>query len=415
MRKSAVSDDVTLCQTCRNVPVTEFLSLGAQPACEFPEDHEVAESERTWPLDLGFCSQCSLVQLMEPVSERILFSGEYHHLAGLTKGFREHLKTLADELAAQQDPDPRCRRVIEIGSNDGSLLDALAERGFDVLGVDPCGSVSPNGSPVVTEYFGSKVAQRLMSDHRPANMVVATNVFAHVTNLHDVLDGLCTIMEPDGMFVSESHYLPELLRSLQYDFAYHEHSRYYSLTALQYVLEMHGLEVFHVEIVDTHGGSIRVYAGFQGAHEVRESVTELRREEDAQKLTDEATYREFAARVKDHRVRFRHLLKELASDGSRIAGASCPARAVTLLNYCSLGPADIDFVSEISPLKIGRLFPGVHLPVISQEELCGPEQPDYVVLFSWHILEELSSRLREEGFRGKFIVPLPEPRVLTEA
>ncbi|MEV0694683.1 class I SAM-dependent methyltransferase [Streptomyces sp. NPDC050388] len=409
-----MGNDITLCQTCRDVPVTKFLSLGAQPACNFPENYEETETERTWPLDLGFCSRCSLVQLMKPVSERILFSGDYHHLAGLTKGFREHLRELADELAAQQDPDPRRRRVIEIGSNDGSLLDALAERGFDVLGVDPCGSVSPNGSAVVTEYFGSKVAKQLMSSSRSANIVVATNTFAHVTDLHDFLDGLCTILKADGMFVSESHYLPELLRSLQYDFVYHEHSRYYSLTALQHVFGLHGLEVFHIERIDTHGGSIRVYAGFQGAHEVHESVAELRREEDAQKLTDEATYQEFAARVEDHRDRFRHLVKELSSDGSRIAGSSCPARAVTLLNYCSLGPADIEFVSEISPLKIGRLFPGVHIPVVSQEELCGPEQPDYAVLFSWHILDELSSRLREEGFRGKFIVPLPEPHVLSE-
>lgn len=407
-----MGDDMTLCQTCRDVPVTKFLSLGEQPACEFPKDLKEAEAEQTWPLDLGFCAQCSLVQVMDPISERVLFSGDYHHLAGLTKGFREHLAALADELAAQQDPDPQRRRVIEIGSNDGSLLDALAERGFEVLGVDPCGSVSPKGSPVVNDYFGSEVASRIMSSSRPANIVVATNVFAHVTNLHDFLDGLCKILDADGMFVSESHYLPELLRSLQYDFAYHEHSRYYSLTALQHVFAMHGLEVFHVELIDTHGGSVRVYAGFQGAHEVRDSVTQLRREEDAQKLTDEATYRAFAARVEAHRDQFRELIRKLASDGSRIAGSSCPARAVTLLNYCELGPADISTVSEISPLKIGRIFPGVHIPVISQDELCGPDQPDYAILFSWHILEELSSRLREEGFRGKFVVPLPEPTVL---
>ncbi|MFG1779629.1 class I SAM-dependent methyltransferase [Micromonospora sp. NPDC049051] len=409
-----MGDDRTLCQTCRDVPVTKFLSLGEQPACVFPENHEEARTEQTWPLDLGFCPRCSLVQVMEPVSERVLFSGDYHHLAGLTKGFREHLVELAAVLAAQQDPDPRRRRVIEIGSNDGSLLDALAERGFNVLGVDPCGSVSPNGSPVVTDYFSAELAQRMMSSSRPANIVVATNTFAHVTNLRDFLDGLCTILEADGMFVSESHYLPEMLRTLQYDFAYHEHSRYYSLTALQHVFGLHGLEVFHVELVDTHGGSVRVYAGFKGAHQIRDSVTELRRAEDAQKLTDEATYREFAARVEDHRDRFRHLVRKLAGDGSRIAGSSCPARAVTLLNYCSLGPADISVVSEISPLKIGRLFPGVHIPVISQEELCGPDQPDYAILFSWHILDELSARLRAEGFRGKFVVPLPEPQVLSE-
>ncbi len=410
-----MGDDRTLCQTCRNVPVIPFLSLGDQPACRFPETLEEAATERLWPLDLGFCPNCSLVQLLEPVSDRILFSDDYHHLAGLTAGFRTHLESLAADLATCQDLDPRRRRVVEIGSNDGSLLDALAARGFDVLGVDPCGSVSPKGSPVVRDYFGSEVARRLTASAPPANIVVATNVFAHITDLHDFLEGMCELLESDGMFVSESHYLPELLRTLQYDFAYHEHSRYYSLTALQHLFALHGLEVFDVEQIDTHGGSIRVFAGFRGVHKVRGSVTALRREEDAQRLTDEATYREFAARVQDHRDRFSHLIRKLGADGSRIAGSSCPARAVTLLNYCSLGPADIYTVSEISPLKIGRLFPGVHIPVISQDELCGPDQPDYTILFSWHILDELSTRLRAEGFRGKFIVPLPEPHVVSES
>lgn len=411
-----MSDGTTFCQTCENVAVSKFLTLGMQPACLFPENTAQAQSEPSWPLDLGFCPQCSLVQIMEPVDERILFSGDYHHLAGLTGGYRRHLQELADELATLHDvrPGPTQRRpyVIEIGSNDGSLLDELAERGFDVLGVDPNGTETPGGSPVVREYFSSQTAAQLLSDTEPADVVVALNTFAHITHLHDFLDGVGSILGDQGMFVSESHYLPDLLDTLQYDFAYHEHSRYYSLTALQEAFRVHGLEVFRIERIATHGGSVRVYAGFEGAHEVHHSVTELRAHEDTLKLTDEAVYRRFAARVEEHRGRLRDLLDALTRDGSRVAAASSPARAVTLLNYCSLGPDEIDFISEISPRKIGKLSPGTHIPIVHQDRLCGPEQPEYALLLSWHIADELISRLRKEGFKGDFVVPLPEPRVI---
>ncbi|MBY8850950.1 class I SAM-dependent methyltransferase, partial [Saccharothrix sp. MB29] len=275
----------TYCQTCRDVEVVEFLSLGDQPACIFLEDHSEIEQEQSWPLDLGFCPRCSLVQVVQPVSERILFSGDYHHLAGLTGGYRRHLRELAEVLAefhrARPDHGSKRYSAVEVGSNDGSLLDELAKHGFDVLGVDPNGTESPGGSPVVKEFFSAEVASRLLRENGPADLVLALNTLAHVTDLADFLAGASTILAEDGTFVSESHYLTDLLDTMQYDFAYHEHSRYYSLTALQVAFGHHGLEVFHVERIPTHGGSIRVYAGFAGVHEVRESVRELRGAEDA--------------------------------------------------------------------------------------------------------------------------------------
>lgn len=406
------SSDPVSCQNCREGAVRSFLSLGNQPACHLLADATEAAQEPSWPLDLGFCPRCSLVQVMEPVDERILFADGYHHLAGLTQGFRKHLAVLADELATTLESQSRKRYAVEIGSNDGTLLDLLAERGFEVLGIDPCGSESPGGSPVVREYFGADVAQRLRTTTRPADVVLATNTLAHVTNLHDFLEGVHAMLADDGMFVSESHYLPGLLEDLQYDFIYHEHSRYYSVTALAAAFERHGLEIFSVQQIATHGGSIRVYAGLVGAHEVQESVAAIRAEEDAMRLTDEATYAGFATRVEQHREQLLQLLKEVSADGSRVAAASLPARAVTLLNYVPLGPDELDYIAEISPKKIGLLSPGTHLPVVAQSQLCGPDQPEYALLLSWHILDELTSRLRAEGFTGKFIVPLPEPRII---
>lgn len=404
---------LTFCQTCEDVEVTEFLSLGMQPAFRFPMDAREAETEKLWPLDLGVCTRCGLVQAMEPVSERILFADDYHHLAGLTAGYRGHLRELADELAALHTGEPRRGSVVEIGSNDGSLLDELGERGFDVLGIDPCGSESPGGSPVVKDYFSSQVAKEVLVAEGPADVVVTLNAFAHVTDLHDVLDGVCTILDDHGMFVSESHYLVDLLQGLQYDFAYHEHSRYYSVAAMQAAFELHGLEVFRVDHIDTHGGSIRVFAGYAGAHEIERSVTDLRSLEDSLHLTDPAVYDAFARRVEDHRAELRRVIARITADGSRIAAASAPGRGITVLNYCSLGPDDLEYVAEISPLKIGRLLPGTHVPVVDQVEvLCGPDQPEYALLLSWHIADEVISRLRSEGFRGRFVVPLPEVRIV---
>lgn len=410
-----MSDGRTLCQTCRDVEVREFLSLGMQPSIHFLADQEEAEHEPLWPLALGFCEQCSLVQVMESVSERILFSGDdYHHMAGLTAGYQKHLRGLADELAGLYDSTPEGRSVVEIGSNDGCLLDELAARAFDVLGVDPVGEVSPGGSPVVRDYFSAALAADLRSTNRPADLVIALNVFAHVTNLHDVLGGVCTILADDGLFVTESHYLPDLLEGLQYDFAYHEHSRYYSLTALDRAFRLHGLETVRIERIPTHGGSIRVYAGFEGAHEIHESVAKIREYEDGLKLTDSMVYTAFANRVADHRDRLRRMVKELKSTGARVAAVSAPARSVTLLNYCSLGPDDIDVVSEISPRKIGKLFPGTHIPIIGQQELCGDGQPEYALLMSWHITDEVVANLRKAGFRGTLIQPLPELKIIDQ-
>jgi SAM-dependent methyltransferase len=407
-----VSDAVTLCQTCGDVEVRKFLSLGMQPSFRFPANQEEAAQEPLWPLDLGFCEQCSLVQVMESVSEKILFSGDYHHLAGLTAGYQDHLKELAGELAGLYETGAEGRSVIEFGSNDGSLLDELAARSFSVLGVDPVGSVSPGGSEVVRDYFSSSVAADLVTSRGPVDIVVALNVFAHVTNLRDVMDGVTTLLKGDGLFVTESHYLPDMLDTLQYDFAYHEHSRYYSLTALDEVFRLHGLETVRIDRVDTHGGSVRVYAGFIGAHEIHESVERTRDYEDGLKLRDSMIYTRFAKRVEEHKGQMRRLVEELKATGARVAAASAPGRAVTLLNYCSLGPEQIDVVSEISPRKIGKLLPGAHIPIISQEELCGDDQPEYALLMSWHIADEVITRLRAEGFRGTLVEPLPEPKII---
>ena len=241
--------------------------------------------------------------------------------------------------------------------------------------------------------------------------MTAANCFAHMEDVHAIVDGIVELLKPDGVFISESHYLVPLLDTLQYDTIYHEHLRYYSLASLKYLLEMHNLEVFHARPIPSHGGSIRVYAARRGSRPVQDTVngmlaTEPRGEAMAKRL------QAFRRDVILSKLRLLSMLRELKEKGASIAAISAPSRASTLVNYVGLDEGLIDYVCEIAgSLKIGKYMPGTQIPVVDEARLVA-EQPDCAVIFSWHIADELAPKLKAKGFRGKLITPLPEPRVL---
>ena len=245
-------------------------------------------------------------------------------------------------------------------------------------------------------------------------MVTAANCFAHIEDVHAIVDAIGEMLQPDGVFISESHYLMGLLDTLQYDTIYHEHLRYYSLASLKHLLEMHGLEVFHARPIPSHGGSIRVYAARRGTHTVQDSVGDM--------LAAEPRGEAMAGRLASFRhdvvlskLRLLAMLRDLKEKGARIAGISAPSRASTLVNYVGLDEAIIDYVCEIpGSLKIGRYMPGTRIPVVDEARLYA-DQPDYAVIFSWHIADELAPKLKAKGFRGQMITPLPVPRVVQAA
>ena len=245
----------------------------------------------------------------------------------------------------------------------------------------------------------------------PARVVTAANCFAHMEDVHAIVDGIVELLGDNGVFISESHYLIGLLDTLQYDTVYHEHLRYYSLTSLKYLLEMHDLDVFHARPIPSHGGSIRVYAARRGQYKVQDSVarmlaTEPRGEAMAKRL---AAFRDDVVLSK---LRLLSMLRELKEKGARIAGISAPSRASTLVNYVGLDEGLIDYVCEIpGSLKIGKYMPGTGIPVVDEARLF-EDQPDCAIIFSWHIADELAPKLRAKGFRGQFITPLPVPRTL---
>jgi hypothetical protein len=402
------------CQVCGHAPLDYVLSLGYMPPVNQMVPVGQVPRQLPWfPTTLLHCRNCELVQLGLAVDPVIIFPPEYPYTSGTTKLLRDNFADLQRESAAMLglgDQD----LVVDIGSNDGTLLSNFQKGGQRVLGIEPTdvGDIAnQRGIPTIKRYFGTEVAREVKREYGPASMVTAANCFAHIEDVHAIVDGVVEMLKDDGVFVTESHYLIPLLETLQYDTIYHEHLRYYSLTSLKHLFEMHGLEVFHARPIPSHGGSIRVYAARHGAHSVQDGVRRM--------LSAEPRGEAMATRLAAFRhdvilskLRLLSMLRDLKEKGARVAGISAPSRASTLVNYVGLDEGLIDYVCEIAgSLKIGKYMPGTQIPVVDEAKLYS-DQPDCAVIFSWHIADELAPKLKAKGFRGQLITPLPVPRVL---
>ena len=411
---TGASVPIECCQVCGHAPLNTVLSLGYMPPVnQMVSIGQVPHQQPWFPTTLLHCRNCDLVQLGLAVDPAIIFPPEYPYTSGTTKLLRDNFADLQRESATMlglNDKD----LVIDIGSNDGTLLSNFKNGGQRVLGVEPTdvGDIAnERGIPTIKRYFGVEVAREVNRKYGAASVVTAANCFAHIEDVHAIVDGIVEMLKPDGVFISESHYLIPLLDTLQYDTIYHEHLRYYSLASLKHLLEMHDLEVFHARLIPSHGGSIRVYAARHGAHTVQDSVRRML----ASEPRGEAMIKRLDSFRRDvilSKLRLLSMLRELKEKGARIAGISAPSRASTLVNYVGLDEGLIDYVCEIAgSLKIGKCMPGTQIPVVDESRLYS-DQPDWAIIFSWHIADELAPKLKAKGFRGKLIAPLPIPRVL---
>ena len=411
---TGASVPIECCQACGRAPIENMLSLGYMPPVnQMVSIGEVARQQAWFPTNLVYCAGCELVQLGLAVDPVIIFPPGYPYTSGTTRVLRENFADLYAESAAMLKLTPG-DLVVDIGSNDGTLLSNFRNGGHQVLGIEPTdvGRLAESrGIRTLQGYFGPEVAREARQQHGAARVVTAANCFAHIEDVHAIVEGILAMLAPDGVFISESHYLIGLLDRLQYDTIYHEHLRYYSLTSLAHLLAMHELEVFHARPIPTHGGSIRVYAARKGTHEIQPSVGKMMAAEprgDAMR----ARLAAFRHEVMLSKLRLLTLLRDFKERGARICGISAPSRASTLVNYVGLDEGIIDYVCEIAgSLKIGKYLPGTLIPVVEEGRLFA-EQPDCAIIFSWHIADELASKLREKGFRGTLITPLPAPRIL---
>jgi hypothetical protein len=411
---TGASVPVECCQVCGHAPLETVLSLGYMPPVnQMVPIGEVPRQLPWFPTTLLHCRKCELVQLGLAVDPVIIFPPEYPYTSGTTKLLRDNFAELQRESAAMLDLSGK-DLVIDIGSNDGTLLSNFKNGGQRVLGIEPTdvGDIAKRrGIPTTKHYFGLDTARQVKREHGAASVVTAANCFAHMEDVHAIVDGIVELLKPEGVFISESHYLVPLLDTLHYDTIYHEHLRYYSLASLRYLLEMHDLEVFHARPIPSHGGSIRVYAARRGIRPVQDSVSRML----AAEPRGDAMAKRLQAFRRDvilSKLRLLSMLRELKEKGARIAAISAPSRASTLVNYVGLDEGLIDYVCEIAgSLKIGKYMPGTQIPVVDEARLFA-EQPDCAVIFSWHIADELAPKLKAKGFRGKLITPLPEPRML---
>jgi len=411
---SGGSVPVECCQICGHEPLNTVLSLGYMPPVNQMVPIGEIQKQQTWfPTNLMHCTNCELVQLGVAVDPVIIFPPEYPYTSGMTRILRENFAELYAEssklLGLGKDD-----LVVDIGSNDGTLISNFQTGGHRILGIEPTDVAriaSARGIPTLQRYFSKDVAREVKAKHGAAKVVTAANCFAHIEDVHAIVEGIVEMLAPDGVFISESHYLIGLLDDLQYDTVYHEHLRHYTVGSLAHLLGMHGLEVFHARKIPTHGGSIRVYAARKGTRPVQNSVQAM--------LADEPTGEAMRTRLQNFRhdvmlskERLHALIREVKEAGGRICGISAPSRASTLVNYVGLDSAIIDYVCEIEgSLKIGKCMPGTLIPVVEESRMFA-DQPDCAIIFSWHIADELAPKLRAKGFKGKLITPLPVPRLL---
>jgi SAM-dependent methyltransferase len=406
------------CRSCGSRHGRTILDLGVQPlANNLLKVTDLGRTEPRFPLVLALCESCWLLQITETVPPVELFS-EYLYFSSFSDALLKH----AAEAVQSHIRDAALTKdsfVVEIASNDGYLLKNFVAAGVPCLGIEPAGNIATvaieKGIPTLNRFFGPELAAELAAEGRKADLILGNNVFAHVPDTNGFVAGLAALLKPEGRVVLEFPYACDLVEHLEFDTIYHEHVFYFTLTALQPLFERHGLELFQVERIPIHGGSLRLSAGHKGVRPVGESIRKLMAEEQAKGIATTKYYEAFGDKVRGLREELLTLLRRLRQEGRRVAAYGASAKGSTLLNFYGIGKQGLDcleFVADRSTAKQGRLTPGSHLPIVPAEALVG-EKPDYALLLTWNFAEEIlrqQSAYREAG--GKFIIPLPQVKVV---
>ena len=404
-----------VCRSCGSTALEPVLSLGSTPlANSLLTDEDLERPETRYPLDLVFCSDCTLVQITLSVPPEEMFE-EYAYFSSFADMVVENARSISTRLIRERSLGAD-DLAMEIASNDGYLLKNYVEAGVPVLGVDPArniaGVAEANGVPTLCDFFGIAVAKQLRDQGRRASVIHANNVLAHVPDANGVVAGIATVLADDGVAVVETPYVRNMVDELEFDTIYHEHLFYYSAHALCALFERNGLTMVDVEQLPIHGGTLRVFAARSEFAAPLPAVEELLRTERAAGMTAIGYYQDFAARVSRLAEQLRTLLASLRADGATIAAYGAAAKGATLLNYSGIGTETIAFVADRNVHKQGRYMPGVRLPIVDPAELL-VRRPDYLLLLAWNFAEEIIvQQVEYAAGGGRFIVPVPEPRIV---
>jgi len=414
------SHDVTTgklnyCQITGSSNLFEAIDLGFQPPCGTLLTKETLDNPETYyPLKLMVCPESGLGQLDYVLGNEACFPADYPYRPGISKPLVEHLRELALKIITTNKLKPGSL-VVDIGSNDGTLLSFFQEKGMKVLGVEPTNMAkvaNENGIETIQNFFTREVAIDIVKNYGRAKIITLTNVFAHMADLGEVMWGASILLDNDGSVVSESQYLLDVYERNQFDEIYHDHIRIYSLKSLTKLFPYYGMEVFDAKRVQSREGSIEVHAGWRGKHAIRPSVKKILKSEEDANLFNPDGWAGFRQRVTQQKDKFLALIGEVKKKGLTLVADSCPTRGVVLLNYYGLSKDILPYVSQIPETeKVGKYIPGTRNPIVSNE-IIPKDQPDYILVLAWHYDDYIIKNWKAKGVKSKFIIPLPEFKII---
>ncbi|HXJ06016.1 MAG TPA: class I SAM-dependent methyltransferase [Candidatus Acidoferrum sp.] len=404
------------CRFCGSELEYTFVDLGMSPLCEsyLTADH-LNQMEPFYPLHVYVCAKCFLVQLQEYVSPEHIFS-DYAYFSSYSDSWLAHARKYTDEVVERFGLNA-ANLVVEVASNDGYLLQYLVEKKIPVLGIEPAANVAAvaiqKGVNTEVKFFGRNTARELAAAGKKADLLLGNNVLAQVPDLNDFVAGMKILLKQTGVITMEFPHLQRLIEQNQFDTIYHEHFSYFSLLSTERIFGAHGLTIFDVEELASHGGSLRVYARHSedGSKPVEARVDELKAREERLGFTRMETYAQFAEHVKETKRKLLEFLIQAKRDGKKIAGYGAPGKGNTLLNYCAIRSDFLDYTVDRNPYKHGRFLPGTHVPIFPPERI-RETRPDFLLILPWNLKDEIikqNSFIREWG--GKFVVPIPEVQI----
>ncbi|AZO96315.1 methyltransferase domain-containing protein [Halocella sp. SP3-1] len=405
------------CRFCNTNLEKEFLSLGVSPlANSYLDNRGLGKKELFYPLELYVCPNCLLVQVDEFEIPENIFS-DYAYFSSYSSTWLEHVEKYVNKMMKEYGIEDKSN-VIEIASNDGYLLQYFKKQNVSVLGIEPAENVAlvaeKKGVPTICKFFAKSLAEELVQKDVRADLLIGNNVLAHVPNLNDFISGMKILLNYDGFITMEFPHLLRLIKENQFDTIYHEHFSYFSFIVVNKILKKHGLEIFEVEEIPTHGGSLRIYAKHieDNTKLVKSSVEDLFTKEKDFGIDKIKTYDKFTEKVKQSKRNILKFLIDLKNKDKMIVGYGAPAKGNTLLNYCGVGIDFLDYTVDKNPYKQGKYLPGTHIPIFSPEKF-KETKPDYVIILPWNLKEEIIQQINYiKEWNGKFIVLIPEVEVL---